>query len=278
MTIPKSTSNVETFSTKSPGRSPPSIGMILKRDGTNWPEFAYKTQILMTHLEIWDCAKPTNTALGLVMLTMAVDNSLSIMLSEKKLLSAVRVWDFLETLLNNSTFSSAPKTLYNLTNFTFGKLSNIRSDLDTMVRLGENLKRIFGDRIEIDTLVTLSQLANLPAPFQKMQADLETDRLDVDGLEKLNISLYDRIIRAGGVFAQSAGKAESKINADKVFTVYQNKPTKCSHFWNSERCWHNDCHPELKPNCECCKRTDKKHWHKHKSEKCQCGNMDCSVA
>ena len=33
-----------------------------------------------------------------------------------KILNAVRVWDFLEMLLNISTFSSAPKTL-NLTNF-----------------------------------------------------------------------------------------------------------------------------------------------------------------
>ena len=62
----QSSSNVPTASTKSPGRSPPLIGMELKRDRNNWPEFAYKTQILMTYLEVWINEKPTNITLGLV--------------------------------------------------------------------------------------------------------------------------------------------------------------------------------------------------------------------
>ena len=160
-------------------------------------------------------------------------------------LKASTIWKHLATLILKGGVSAQSTALLNLMNFSYPGPTMLENQTSLM-GLCRALRTAFNnaESIEIDNLVTLFALVNMPSEHQPLRTTLEETKKD--GLTLAG--LFESLIREEATLSGTANRASRA----KLASADPGEPGECPHNRPKSTCW--KCTPESRPTCHLCKK------------------------
>ena len=195
------------------------------------------------------------------LLSVLADNILELFLDTD--FAASVIWTTLASKFLVHSLSAQSTAFTALVNFNYSEVSMADNKL-ALLSLTRNLRTSFKDQksIDIDDLVMLFALINVPSAYHHLRSTLEETNKTGLKLE----SLFESLEREESLSVSSGAR-----RAALAATTSAGRPNfspKCAHSRPAATCW--TCHPNLRPTCsECQAKGLLKYYHVKGSKFCK---------
>lgn len=205
--------------------------------------WAVRTKAKLVKAELWD--ERNNLPFDDDHTAAFMVDSISDLFLEQVLdsdMQASTIWKHLSESILKGGVSAQATALLNLINFSY-QGSSMQANQTLVSALGRALRTAFNDAesIPVVDLVTLFALVNIPSEHQALRTTLEETKKDGITLA----DLFESLSR------EEASSSSGPSRASRVATNPSTSP-QCPHRREPATCW--NCHPELAPTCDLCKK------------------------
>jgi hypothetical protein len=198
------------------------------------------------------------------LLSVLSDNILELFLDTD--FAASVIWTTLASKFLVHSLSAQSTAFTALVNFNYSEVSMADNKL-ALLSLARNLRTSFKDHksIDIDDLVMLFALINVPSAYHHLRSTLEETNKTGLKLE----SLFESLEREESLSVSSgARRAALAATASASAGRQDSSSSKCAHRRPAATCW--TCHPHLRPTCsECQAKGLLKYYHVKGSKFCK---------
>lgn len=159
--------------------------------------------------------------------------------------NAPEIWNFFKREFVTNDLSSKSNALNALLQFNYTESSMLDSQTQLNLLKDDLLATFATDKINIEDLVVLVALINLPDVYSHLRTAIAESKDDTPTSDELFDSLKrEEKFRTSEVIKANRTRSHAPPSADS-------RDAKCTHGFVKAQCW--KCHPESRPTCTICR-------------------------